>query len=74
MRNELDLHGTKHSDAFRKIDQFIGYHIQRGTREVYVVTGYSQDMKKIVNEVLEEYGASSKEDWGNNGKLIIKLD
>lgn len=73
MRNELDLHGTKHVDVFRKVDQFIGSHIQKGTREVFVVTGYSKDMKKIVNEVLEEYGASSEEEWGNNGKLIIKL-
>lgn len=74
MRNELDLHGTKHADVFRKVDQFIGFHIQRGTREVFVVTGYSREMKNIVNEVLEDYGASSEEEWGNNGKLIVKLD
>ena len=70
---ELDLHGTKHSDAFRKVDQFIGYHIQRGTGEVYVVTGYSQEMKKIVNEVLKDYGATSKDEFGNDGKLIVSL-
>ncbi len=45
---ELDLHGTKHADAFRKVDHFIGEHIQKGTREVCVVTGYSKEMKKIV--------------------------
>ncbi len=70
---ELDLHGTKHADAFRKVDQFIGYHIQRGTGEVYVVTGYSPEMKKIVNEVLKDYGATSKDEFGNDGKLIVSL-
>ena len=73
MRNELDLHGTKHIDVFRKVDQFIGYHIQRGTVEVSVVTGYSPEMKKIVNEVLKDYGATSKDEFGNNGKIIINL-
>lgn len=73
MRNELDLHGTKHNDVFRKVDQFVGSHIQKGTREVFVVTGYSKEMKKIVNDVLSDYGLTSKEEWGNNGKLIIKL-
>ena len=73
MRNELDLHGIKHNDVFRKVDQFIGGHIQRGTREVFIVTGYSKEMKGIVNDVLSDYGATSKEEWGNNGKLIIKL-
>ena len=70
---ELDLHGTKHNDVFRKVDQFIGYHIQRGTGVVYVVTGYSPEMKKIVNEVLEDYGATSKDEFGNDGKLIVSL-
>lgn len=70
---ELDLHGTKHVDAFRKIDHFIGQHIQKGTREVCIVTGYSEGMKNVVNEVLSDYGLDSEEEWGNNGKLVIRL-
>jgi DNA-nicking Smr family endonuclease len=73
MRNELDLHGTKHIDVFRKVDQFIGSHVQKGTREVFIVTGYSKEMKEIVNDVLSDYGVIPKEEWGNNGKLVIRL-
>ena len=73
MKKELDLHGTKHADVFRKVDHFIGQHIQKGTGVVFVVTGYSKEMKDIVNDVLSDYGIESKEDWGNGGKLIIKL-
>ena len=73
MNNSLDLHGTKHANVFRKVDQFIGAHIQIGTGEVEIITGYSSEMKKLVNEVLTDYGAISEESWSNPGKLIINL-
>jgi DNA-nicking Smr family endonuclease len=73
MENTLDLHGVKHINVFRNVDQFIGHHVQRGTKEVVIITGYSQEMKKIVGEVLEDYGANSQEGWMNPGKLIIDL-
>jgi hypothetical protein len=71
--NSLDLHGTKHANVFRKVDQFIGAHIQIGTNEVEIITGYSGEMKKLVNKVLIDYGITSEEAWGNPGKLIINL-
>jgi DNA-nicking Smr family endonuclease len=73
MKKELDLHGTKHADAFRKVDHFIGQHIQMGTREVFIVTGHSKGMKDVVNDVLNDYSLDSEEEWGNNGKLIVKM-
>ena len=69
----LDLHGIKHANVFHKVDQFIGHHIQRGTREVEIITGFSKQMKNLVNEVLADYGLNSEEAWMNPGKLIIKL-
>lgn len=73
MENTLDLHGVKHINVPRNVDQFIGYHIRKGTRKVEIVTGYSPKMKEIVNDVLKDYGASSEEEWMNAGKLIIDL-
>jgi len=69
----LDLHGTKHADVFRKVDRFIGEHIQRGTYEVEIITGFSKPMKKLVEDVLNDYGLTAEESWMNAGKLIIKM-
>jgi hypothetical protein len=73
MNNTLDLHGTKHADVFMKVDKFIGDHIQKRTRQVEIITGFSKDMKKLVNEVLSDYGASSQDAFMNAGKIIIDL-
>lgn len=73
MVKKLDLHGVKHADVFRTVDQFIGHHIQRGTTNVEIVTGYSKHMKSIVETVLIDYNVSSKESWMNAGKLDVDL-
>jgi len=73
MQNCLDLHGTKHRDVFRKVDGFISAHVQNRTKEVEIITGYSSEMKKLVNEVLLDYGATYEEAWMNPGKIIISL-
>ncbi len=69
----LDLHGVKHANVFRIVDQFIGHHIQRGTKEVEIIIGYSKEMKRIVENVLIDYDVKSSDAWMNPGKLIIDL-
>jgi DNA-nicking Smr family endonuclease len=69
----LDLHGTKHIDVFKKVDTFLGENIIRGIIEVEIITGYSSDMKSLVNIVLDDYGLESEEDFLNKGKLVVKL-
>jgi len=69
----LDLHGTKHIDVFKKVDTFLGESIIRGIIEVEIITGYSSDMKSLVNIVLDDYGLESEEDFLNKGKLVVKL-
>ena len=71
--NTLDLHGTRHRDVFRKVDLFVGESVIRGFGELEIITGYSTDMKSLVNLVLDDYGLESYEDFLNNGKLIVKL-
>ena len=52
---------------------FISAHVQNKTKEVEIITGYSSEMKKLVNEVLLDYGATYEEAWMNPGKIIISL-
>lgn len=74
MNNELDLHGVKHADVFSVVDKFIGSHIQKGTREVSIITGFSQGMKDKVQDVLNDYGATYQNAWMNNGKILVNLE
>tara|TARA_B100001057_G_C22217363_1_gene706927 strand:- start:86 stop:307 length:222 start_codon:yes stop_codon:yes gene_type:complete len=69
----LDLHGIKHVDVFREVDTFVGENIIRGVSEVEIITGYSMEMKSLVNIVLDDYGLESEEDFLNKGKLVVKL-
>ena len=69
----LDLHGIKHVDVFREVDTFVGENIIRGVSEVEIITGYSMEMKSLVNIVLDDYGLESEEDFLNKGRLVVKL-
>ena len=69
----LDLHGIKHVDVFREVDTFVGENIIRGVSEVEIITGYSMEMKSLVNIVLDDYGLDSEEDFLNKGRLVVKL-
>lgn len=70
---EIDLHHTRHQDVQTKLDKFLGEHMMKGTNEVRVVTGNSDNMKKVVENILMDYGLSSEKSLINNGILIIKL-
>lgn len=72
--DKLDLHGTRHEEVARKLENFLYEHIQRGTAEVSIVTGNSSEMKKLVTEIAKEYNMEATEVWGNNGTLLIKMN
>ena len=44
--SKLDLHGIRHHEVPRKVDVFLGEHLQKGTNEVTIITGHSDHMKK----------------------------
>tara|TARA_B100000927_G_scaffold51349_1_gene38181 strand:+ start:3611 stop:3832 length:222 start_codon:yes stop_codon:yes gene_type:complete len=73
MNLELDLHYTRHKDVQTKLDEFLGKHMMRGTNEVVVITGNSDNMKKVVKDVLIDYGLTPEISPINNGILTIKL-
>ena len=71
--NTLDLHGIKHSEVQVILDQFLWENMQKNQKEVAVITGISDQMKKIVYICIEDYMMSCEEEYLNPGKLIIKL-
>lgn len=73
MNKTLDLHGIKHADVTKKMDDFLYQMINKKVNEAYVVTGHSTQMKKIVSEVLEEYNINATEDFLNKGMLVLDL-
>ena len=71
--DSLDLHNTRHDEVPLKMEHFIYPHLQRGTKEVTIITGNSTEMKRVVGNVLNDYGMTYKEVWGNNGALSVSL-
>jgi DNA-nicking Smr family endonuclease len=73
MKNKIDLHGIKHENVQRELDQFFWQMIQRGHSEVEVITGISHRMKEIVNKVSQDYNFKVEEIPINPGSLIVKI-
>ena len=69
----LDLHGVKHADVPRLLDQFIWEQMNKKSREVEIITGISQTMKDVVIKNLKDYEFNYSEAWNNPGKLIVSL-
>ena len=74
METILDLHGTRHADVFRKIDNFLYEHIEKGSRGVSIITGNSQTMKMLVSEIADEYKIKHQTNLLNNGQRELLLD
>jgi len=73
LTKELDLHNVRHQDVQTKLDKFLGERMMKGTNEIRIVTGNSDNMKNVVDDVLNDYGLTSQTSPLNNGILIIKL-
>ena len=69
----LDLHGVKHADVPKLIDQFIWEQMNKKTREVEIITGMSHAMVQIVIKNLKDYDFIYNEAWNNPGKFIVSL-
>jgi len=71
---KIDLHGVKHEDVARLLDPFIWQNMKLGIRYIEIVTGNSDSMKKVVNDILSEYGYASEQSLTNSGTLYVTLD
>ena len=57
--NTIDLHGVKHENVRGLLDTFIWDNMKRKSNSVSIITGKSNEMKRIVSEILAEYGISA---------------
>ena len=73
MNNRIDLHGIKHENVQKELDQFYWQMMQKGHSEVEVVTGISNRMKEIVKQVSEDYNFTVLETTINPGSLIVRI-
>lgn len=70
---KLDLHGVFHSEVFDIVDRFVGDCIINGVDDFEIVTGYSSEMQRLVQEVLSDYKLKGKKPLHNRGTLIVKV-
>jgi len=73
MKRVLDLHGVRHQEVPRKVDQFIGYHLGKGVSEVNIIVGHSDRMKEIVDVTLKDYNLNSEYTFLSKTTLLVKL-
>jgi len=66
--NSLDLHGTKHEDAFESVEDLI----LENQLPVEIITGNSLEMQKIVKSVIKKYKlAIFLPNPSNLGSLVV---
>ncbi len=70
---EIDLHGIKHEDVKQFLDKAIWECMKKKKSRLYVITGNSDDMKKIVTTVSREHGLTAVESMFNSAELLIDL-
>lgn len=70
---KIDLHGVRHADVQRTLDQFFWQMMQKKVSRVEVVTGVSHKMKELVKETCKDYNFDVLEDSINIGVLYVNL-
>jgi DNA-nicking Smr family endonuclease len=73
MLRTLDLHGVKHSEVPRLVDQFLWEQINKKSREAEIITGLSTAMREIVINNLKDYDYTYNDEFKNPGKIVVKL-
>jgi len=63
----VDLHGVRHKDVYYAIEKYC----TNGDIPFVVVTGKSETMKKIVNQIVATFGLCTREKLDNSGRIIV---
>lgn len=64
----LDLHGVKHKDV---VDRLYDFYFWDGNGDSIIITGNSPEMRDIVEKWLNDNEYVYREEFGNNGRLIV---
>lgn len=68
---EIDLHGVKHEDVGRLLDMFIWDQMKKKSSGIRIITGNSSEMKRIVSEIVREYGFEAVDTLGNSAAVNV---
>jgi len=66
----LDLHGVRHHEVKRKVDEFLYGSMMKNITNVDIITGNSKRMIDIVVETIKEYGFNYELGTPLNGGFI----
>ena len=69
----IDLHGVKHEEVLDLLDKFIWENMKKNSDSIMVITGNSEGMKKIVQDIANDHGTQAEQSFTNTGALIIPL-
>jgi|SaaInl1SG_22_DNA_1037389.scaffolds.fasta_scaffold05352_9 hypothetical protein len=73
-RDSLDLHGVRHKDVPRKVDEFMNSVLLSNFYTVEIITGLSDRMEEIVTDTLDDYNLEYEiGDIYNPGYITVKL-
>ena len=64
----LDLPGVKHKDV---VDRLYNLYFWDGNGDSIIITGNSPEMRDIVEKWLNDNEYTFREEFGNNGRLIV---
>ena len=71
--NKLDLHGVKHENVTREIDNFLWECMNKKVTQVEIITGNSSIMKELVSSCISEYGFNENPHFTREGSVLIDL-
>jgi len=68
---KLDLHGVKHADVKQLLDTTIYECMNNKCTRLYVITGNSDEMKRIVVDVAKDHGVTAVQNMFNTAEIIL---
>jgi hypothetical protein len=69
---ELDLHGVRHGDVSDAVHRFVNDHWVVGWR-LLIITGNSQEMRRLVVGVLRMYDVGWWDSEWNPGVIVVDI-
>ena len=72
---KIDLHGYTYSKVKDTLPNLLINNYNQGVDDFEIITGNSEQMKRIVKNICSENGFRAEENWnGNSGSLLISID
>ena len=72
---KIDLHGFTYSKVKDILPNWLINNYNQGVDDFEIITGNSEQMKKIVKNICSENGFRAEDNWnGNSGSLLVSID